>query len=216
MVKERRYVTNLELALEIRNLPGAVVECGVWRGGMIAGIASLLGNERRYHLFDSFRGLPPAEDIDGGTPSGQSAVDWQAVTGHNCAASEDKAIEAMALAGVDNYRTHVGWFSHTLPGDEGYPDGIALLRLDGDWYSSTTEVLESLFPYVNPGGLVIIDDYWYWDGCALAVHGYLHRHSRYERIEAEGSRRPADNRVAFMVKRPDPDTAAPDTVMVFP
>ena len=33
--------------------------------------------------------------------------------------------------------------------------------------------LEALFPLVTQGGLVIIDDYYTWDGCAKAVHDYL-------------------------------------------
>ena len=65
MVPESLYVANLELAAQYSSVEGAVVECGTWRGGMIAGIATVCGPGRRYYLFDSFQGLPEAKEIDG-------------------------------------------------------------------------------------------------------------------------------------------------------
>jgi hypothetical protein len=59
MIPERLYAGNLHLAAGIAGIEGAVVECGTWRGGMIAGIADVLGSGRRYYLCDSFEGLPP-------------------------------------------------------------------------------------------------------------------------------------------------------------
>ena len=55
MIPEKIYVDNLELINGFlkKNIAGDVVECGVWRGGMIAGIASISGKERKYFLFDS-------------------------------------------------------------------------------------------------------------------------------------------------------------------
>jgi O-methyltransferase len=35
--------------------------------------------------------------------------------------------------------------------------------------------LTELVPFVSAGGLVILDDYWTWDGCTRAVHDYLSR-----------------------------------------
>jgi O-methyltransferase len=60
--------------------------------------------------------------------------------------------------------------------------GIALLRLDGDWYESTMACLDALYDRVVPGGLVIIDDYYTWDGCARAVHDFLSRRGVSARI----------------------------------
>ena len=76
MIHEAMYVNNLELCAKFGATPGCVVECGVWRGGMSAGMAEVLGADRDYFLFDSFEGLPPArEDLDGA-----SAVAWQSNT----------------------------------------------------------------------------------------------------------------------------------------
>jgi O-methyltransferase len=60
MVPENSYIRNLVSAEKVRNVEGCVVECGVWRRGMIVGIADLLGDGREYYLFDSFEGLPPS------------------------------------------------------------------------------------------------------------------------------------------------------------
>lgn len=186
MIHEGEYAINLALAERIRDVPGCVVECGVWRGGMSAGMATVLGSTRHYYLCDSFEGLPPAKAIDG-----DSAIRWQADTAgpryyDNCAAEETFAIEAMAIAGVGSYSIVKGWFDDTLP-RLSLDQPIALLRLDGDWYDSTMTCLTALYPKVATGGLVVIDDYYTWDGCARAVHDYLSATSSTERIRNEGS-----------------------------
>jgi O-methyltransferase len=111
---------------------------------------------------------------------GEKAVTYQAATEDplyfdNCAALEDVARTAMQLSSAVNYRLVKGWFDDTLrssPPNE----PIALLRLDGDWYESTKCVLENFAPRVVPGGLVIIDDYYYWQGCTRAVNEYAVAH----------------------------------------
>src|SRR5215831_15391207 len=54
MIPVRRFCANLSLAETVLDIPGCIVECGVWRGGMSAGLCLLLGSERDYFLFDSF------------------------------------------------------------------------------------------------------------------------------------------------------------------
>jgi hypothetical protein len=73
---------------------------------------------------------------------------------------------------------------------------IAVLRLDADWYESTITCLTHLYPHIAPGGIVIIDDYKEWDGCARAVHEFLFKHASggVPRI------RQFENRVYFVVK----------------
>ena len=163
-----QFCLNLGLVNAYRNLSGCVVECGVWRGGMSAGMAALLGNQRDYYLFDSFEGLPPAATIDG-----EKAIEWQAANQvDNCRTDDAYAHEAMQLADAKRFHVVGGWFDQSLP-DFRPPERIAILRLDADWYSSTTECLKHLYDQVVPGGLIIVDDYYAWDGCARAVHDYL-------------------------------------------
>lgn len=195
LVRFDAYCANLRLANRFKHLPGAIVECGTWKGGMIAGLACLFGTKRSYYLFDSFEGLPPAKEIDG-----ERALGWQADTKSphyfdNCRASIEDAQKAMELAGIRDARIVKGWFENTLP-ITAISDGILILRMDGDWYDSTMCILNNLFHQVVPGGCLIIDDYHYWEGCSKAVHDFLSRNNRPERINM------FNDQVAFIVKRP--------------
>jgi O-methyltransferase len=174
MIPQSDFILNLQLAETVSSVDGAVVECGVWRGGMIAGIAEVLGSSREYVLCDSFQGLPEAQPIDG-----HAALVWQSNTRgpnyhDNCAAPEEVARAAMAFSPAQRIQVVAGWFEKTLPGVR-IDNGIALLRLDADWYESTIACLENLYDQVVPGGIVIVDDYYTWDGCARAVHDFLAR-----------------------------------------
>lgn len=186
MIPEEAFLENLALASRGGRVAGAVVECGVWRGGMSAGMARVLGPHRDYVMFDSFEGLPPAQSVDG-----VAALRWQAdkdapsYHDNNTAARTD-AERAMRLVGVEP-EIHQGWFDDTVPAwaSEGRP--IAVLRLDGDWYESTMVCLRHLFPLLVPGGVLIVDDYGVWDGCNRAVHRYLADEDRPEPIKRRAS-----------------------------
>lgn len=193
MIPEDVFVSNLELSSKFFNVQGDVVECGVWRGGMIAAIAELGGNTRRVHLFDSFEGLPEAKEIDG-----KEALQWQAnkTSPHyynNCYADESFALNALKLAAHTNFQIYKGWFQNTLSKYQGNP--IAILRLDGDWYDSVKVCLEKLYPFVSEGGLIIIDDYYTWDGCSKAVHDYLSEIKSASRVYQWR------NQVAYIIKK---------------
>jgi len=181
MIIKEDCIQCLSLVAKFRNVKGLVVECGVWRGGMSAAMAEILGKDRKYCLFDSFEGLPPAKEIDG-----QAAVQWQKDVNspgyyNNCKAEMDWAEKAMKKTGAHDYKLVKGWFENTLP-SYNFEDKIAVLRLDGDWYESTMTCLENLFPKVAEGGLIILDDYYVWDGCSKALHDYLSKNKRTERI----------------------------------
>jgi O-methyltransferase len=61
-----------------------------------------------------------------------------------------------------------------------------VLHLDADWFESTIICLNTLFEKVASGGVVIIDDYYTWDGCSRAVHEYLAKTQATERISMLG------------------------------
>lgn len=179
MCSPEAFSMNIELAQHVAMLPGHIVECGTWRGGMIAAIAKTLGPARNYVLCDSFQGLPPAQAIDG-----PDALAWQRISRHNCRATADEARESMRFAGITSYQVVEGWFCDTLPLLN--LEKIALLRLDADWYESTLCCLDNLWEAVVPGGIVILDDYYVWDGCARAVHEFLSFHSLPDRVRQRG------------------------------
>lgn len=179
MVPDARFVDNVKLMHRAVGVDGDLVECGVWRGGMSAAMASIVPG-RHSVLFDSFEGLPEPKAIDG-----QSALQWAAESrdNDNCSAGEAWAIQAMQRVGQSDFELVKGWFADTVPIWAKQQRPIAVLRLDGDWYESTLLCLEHLWPLVSPGGLVIIDDYYTWDGCARAVHDYLSKVQASERLE---------------------------------
>lgn len=171
MIPKDVYIENLKLVNNYKHIKGCIVECGTWRGGMIAGIADVIGDKKKYYLYDSFDGLPLVEEIDG-----QAAKNWQGNTSSpyffdNCKAQQKVTEQVMRLSKAKDYYIIKGWFSDTLPNHSG--KNISILRLDGDWYKSTFECLSNLYPYVNKGGIVIIDDYYVWEGCSKAVHDYI-------------------------------------------
>ena len=164
MISTELYLQNLQICQEFAPERGCVVECGAWRGGMAAGIADVLPG-RRFYLLDSFEGLPPAKEIDG-----KAAMDWQSRTDasdyfDNCRAEQSFAERAMSMSAAGLVEFRQGWFADTLK-DFVPAEPIAVLRLDGDWYESTMDCLKALYPRVVQGGLIIIDDYHAWDGCA--------------------------------------------------
>jgi O-methyltransferase len=165
-----------------RGVPGAIVECGVWRGGsMMAAALTLLRlgvTDRELYLYDTFAGMPPPSEADT-TRSGVRAADLLA----EHAGEEDSHIWAIAsLSDVcaavlstryPEQRIHLveGLVEDTLPAEA--PEEIALLRLDTDWYRSTKHELEQLYPRLAPGGVLIIDDYGHWQGARRAVDEYF-------------------------------------------
>ena len=64
-----------------------------------------------------------------------------------------------------------GYFCDTLPNAP--IERLAILRLDGDLYSSTMDSLRNLYHRVSLGGYVIVDDYYSWDSCRQAVTDFL-------------------------------------------
>ncbi len=177
MIGRLRYLENLALAKVAMSNPalknGAIVECGTWRGGMSAGLIEVGGPSRKYYFFDSFEGLPPPEDIDG-----KAAKDYQVNTdapeyANNCSATLDEFKSTIALTKCppENIEIRKGFFEQSFQTFTAPP--VAVLRLDGDWYSSTMACLVKFWDAVLPGGLILIDDYYHWEGCTKAVHEFL-------------------------------------------
>lgn len=162
------------------DVPGAVVECGVWRGGsMQAAALTLLEQgrpDRDLHLFDTFEGMPPPTEEDK-RHDGARAADLLEVAADTEAVWARAGLEdvqaGMAETGYPSDRVHFhrGLVEDTVPGEA--PEQIAILRLDTDWYSSTKHELEHLFPRLSPGGVLILDDYGHWDGARKATDEFL-------------------------------------------
>jgi hypothetical protein len=174
MVEALRYIVRV-------GVPGAIVECGVWRGGSMQAAALTLleyhDTERELHLFDTFEGMPPPSDVDVRLKDGQTAEEIMRTSDKDSAiwaiAGLDDVKQGMAETGYPPEKVvyHQGRVEETIP-DEA-PDQIALLRLDTDWYESTRHELDHLYDRLSPGGILIVDDYRYWEGSYRATHEWL-------------------------------------------
>jgi O-methyltransferase len=143
-------------------VPGDVVECGTCNGGsaaILARVAHQSPHHRHVWLLDSFAGLPPATDRDGGRAAEYTGL---------CAGSPVRVREVLSRVGVPDAAVSLvpGWFQDTLPSL--MVESIAILHIDADWYDSVLLVLDRLYDRVSPGGFVVLDDYGYWEGCQRA------------------------------------------------
>lgn len=159
-----------------KGVAGNFVECGVAAGGSSALLAAVIKKHgqqecRRVLSFDTFEGMPDPteEDVHQGIHAQETG--WGAGT---CSASETSLMEVCAKLDVAHLVTPVkGLFADTLPCRVGQLAPVAFLHVDGDWYSSTKDVLENVYDSVVPGGVIQFDDYGYWDGCRKAVHEFF-------------------------------------------
>jgi len=164
------------------DVPGAIVECGVWRGGsMMAAARTLLeldAANRDLYLFDTYEGMPePTEhDVDF---AGVSVLERWNAQRHNrfvpreARASLPEVRTAMGTVGYDESRIHFvkGMVEDTIPTQA--PEQIALLRLDTDYYESTRHEMFELYPRLSRNGVLIIDDFGHFKGSEKAVREFL-------------------------------------------
>jgi O-methyltransferase len=155
-------------SIDRNDIPGDIVECGVWGGGNII-LARLLSPHRRCWLYDTFTGMPAAGEFDTKMDRKPGGIGMLAVP-LSTVINNLMATETMHL---DLCRFIVGQVEETLPQPQNRPERIALLRLDTDYYSSTLSELEHLWPLLTPGGILIVDDYGHWIGARRAVDEFF-------------------------------------------
>lgn len=150
------------------NIEGDLIETGVWRGGaciFMKGILKAYNSDKKVFVADSFEGLPP--------PDPKYPAD-RGDTHHTI------KILAVSLEEVNqNFKRYdlldenvvfiKGFFEHSIP--IAPIDKLSILRLDGDMYSSTIQVLECLYHKVSVGGYIIVDD-WCIPNCRAAVNDF--------------------------------------------
>ncbi len=186
---ERNFALIQSVRYVIQNqIPGDIVECGVWKGGSIMTIAktllSLKNEDREIYLFDTFEGMSRPTVFD--QPSNENDVDpmkeFEKTKTHDdasdwCRSELDEVKKNVYNIGYDKSKFHFikGKVEDTLP--QFTPEQISILRLDTDWYESTLHELNYLFPKLVQGGILIIDDYGYWKGSKKAVDEYFEKNN---------------------------------------
>jgi O-methyltransferase len=198
-----KYVEDLVKDVNEREIPGSLVEVGVWLGGVAAMMAytqkEVAGCTRDVYLYDTFDGMqPPDHKKDGKTEreihaavkenkdhrlklNGYFKKDaWREGTEYDdkdkwCYGPLPYVKETMAHSGYDKDKIFYveGRVEDTLIIPENIPEKIAILRIDVDWYEPTKTSLEKLCPYVSSGGYLIMDDWMHWPGAWQAGNGFL-------------------------------------------
>lgn len=167
----------------IDDIPGNFVECGTYRGGTAAMLASVV---RRYSLrprqvyaFDTFEGMPEPTEFDRHQGIPANDTNWGEGT-LKAPIDEYLAVVCKALNVADLVVAIPGLFADTLPENQAKIGAIALLHADGDWYESTMDIFNNLYDSVVAEGFIQIDDYGHWEGCRQAVREFdRHRHAAF-------------------------------------
>jgi len=164
------------------DVPGDLIETGVWRGGATIFMRAVLKAygviDRNVWVADSFVGLPRPD----GRKYEQDAGDthyWHP----ELAVSLDQVKDNFRKYGLLDEQVHFlkGYFRDTLPAAP--IRRLAVLRLDGDMYESTLDALVNLYPKLSVGGYVIIDDYGAVPACLKAVQDFRDSEGITEGIE---------------------------------
>lgn len=164
------------------DIPGAIVETGAYEGGCSILMAETLYEvgctDRDVYLYDTFEGYPEPSELDQPIGQGQSAknryeahtkngdVDWW-----NSSLEEVQKRVQSSRYPTPRYKIVDGKIEETIPAKT--PDEIAVLRLDTGWYESTKHELEQLYPRLSDNGVIIVNNYGYWDGCKRAIDEYF-------------------------------------------
>lgn len=176
-IKNPNRPSNLSIVLDAivatRQVPGDVVECGIYRGSSLGTLGLFLkevGSRKRLWGLDSFQGFPSAtahDLIDGVLPD-KSQPAYFADT------SETLVRGLVRRLGLDGLVEIVpGYFEETcasLP-----VQAISVLWLDCDLYRSYRTCLEHLYPRVSPGGRIVFDEYYSkkYPGARVAVDEFF-------------------------------------------
>jgi O-methyltransferase len=180
-----RRMDNIERCVRTvidENIPGDLLEAGVWRGGacifMKANLAVLGDTSRTVWVADSFQGLPPP---NASLYPADSGDDLHTRSGLSVGADQVRHnFERYGLLD-DRVRFLVGWFKDTLP--TAPIEALSVMRLDGDMYESTWQAIEALYPTLSPGGFCIVDDYGsHQSQAGQAIVDYRRAHGIHEEI----------------------------------
>ncbi len=180
---ERQYAVFKSIEYIVKNnIKGDVVECGVWRGGnsmmMALALQHFGDTSRRIFLYDTFEGMSDPTEQDRQFDGTDAAIEFNAskrTDGANdwCYADINDVQQNMKSTNYPFSQISFvkGKVEDTLPAT--LPNNIAVLRLDTDWYASTYHEMQHLYPLLEKGGALIIDDYGHWQGAREAIDTYL-------------------------------------------
>jgi 23S rRNA U2552 (ribose-2'-O)-methylase RlmE/FtsJ len=179
----RARLTNLEKqCMKFVKSNYSFVECGVAKGGCLALMKYYAGNNNKIFGFDSFEGMPEITDKDiyeislNDNLNSRNPKFW---VNKNLSGGVENVYKTFSKLKIDTSNVYIikGFFENTLKIQENIDNvkEIAILRLDADWYESTKICLEVLYDKVVICGVIIIDDYGYWEGAKKAVDEFRYK-----------------------------------------
>lgn len=180
-----KRLDNLQICVEDvlgNNVPGDLIETGVWRGGaciFMQGVLKAHGcTDRAVWVADSFEGLPPPNPDAYPADTGDAHFQQDELR-----VSREQVEQNFRRYGLmdSNVKFLKGWFRETLP--VAPIEKLAVARLDGDMYESTMDGLRNLYPKLSAGGYLIVDDYGAVEACRKAVEDYRKEHRIVEEIQ---------------------------------
>lgn len=166
-------------------IQGDFVECGVWRGGSAMMIMETLRKlevtDRTIYLYDTFEGMSEPSDFDIDFSGNMAEQEWLQ--------SQSNSVNLWCYASLDDVKRNIEKTSYPLDKihfvkgkvedtlTKNLPQKLCLLRLDTDWYESTYQELLHLYPLLSLNGVLIIDDFGYWQGARKAVNDYFKKYN---------------------------------------
>ncbi|WP_051032375.1 TylF/MycF/NovP-related O-methyltransferase [Solibacillus silvestris] len=172
------FLAHYELYKKITNLPGALIELGVFKGNSLIQFATfreLLENQhsRKIVGFDIFGDFPDTQKY---ISDKEFITNWNTTFKESFVSKQDLE-ESFKHKKIENIELIEGDILRTLPEyiQENPHLKVALLHIDVDVYEPTALALELLFERVVPGGLVVFDDYGTVEGETRAVDEFLEK-----------------------------------------
>jgi hypothetical protein len=176
----KRFLAHYEFFRMIVDLPGDIVELGVYRGASLMSWANFLeirnmgDRQKQVFGFDNFAGFTSFDPKDGGT---DQSVEKD-LAGFDAGVFEDILTEAISIYPYKSrIRLVKGDIEQTVPRfiEENPGLRISLIHFDCDLYRPTKVALEAFWPLVVPGGVVLFDEYGIrpWAGESNAVDEYF-------------------------------------------
>jgi len=167
------------------DIQGDFVECGIFKGGSSMMMAHMLAEQfqsqknQKIWMYDTFEGMANASKYDENIDNQKAFIELDRIK------KKENLNDIWAYSSLDYVKNNLkktnidedkliyikGLVEETLYKRK--PKEIALLRLDTDFYESTKSELEILYPLLQKGGILIIDDYGHWKGCKKAVDEYF-------------------------------------------
>ena len=160
-------------------IDGDIVECGIWKGGNIILIKKFLDKNKqnkKIYCYDTFEGMKQTLSVDSEISTGKSAD--EIITNNKVYLCESSLEETKKnirenVESFDNINFIKGKVEDTLIEEKNLPEKISICRLDTDYYESTKVELQILYPRLEKGGVLIVDDYGHWAGSKKAIDEYF-------------------------------------------